>query len=58
VIDVMGQLDAFGTFNSRLDIPTDVTVPAAWHHTNTDLPWHLPVTKVMASLEQGGRLSH
>lgn len=58
VIDVMGQLDAFGTFNSRLDIPTDVTVPAAWHHTNTDLPWHLPVTKVMASLEQGGQLKH
>jgi len=56
VIDVMGQLDAFGAFNSRLDIPTDVMVPAAWHHTNTDLPWHLPVTSVMHGLEQGGQL--
>ena len=56
VIDVMGQLDAFGTFNSHLDIPTDVTVPAAGHHTNTDLPWHLPVTSVLADLQRSGQL--
>ena len=53
VIDVMGQLDAFGAFNSHLDIRTDVTVPAAGHHTNTDLPWHFPVTSVLADLQRG-----
>jgi hypothetical protein len=56
VVDVMGQLDAFGVFNSRPDIPTDVTVPGAWHHTNTDLPWHLPVTSVLADLHRGGQI--
>jgi hypothetical protein len=52
VIDVMGDLDSFGAFNSRPDIRVDVTVPNAWHHTNTRVPFHLPVTKVMARLAQ------
>lgn len=47
IVDVMGQLDNFGALNSRLDIRTDHLVPAAWHHTNTDLCFHLPVTKTM-----------
>ena len=47
VIDVMGDLDSFGALNSRPDIAIDVTVPAAWHHTNTRLPYHVPVTKVL-----------
>ncbi len=47
VIDVMGQIDNFGGLNSRPDIHTDYRVPAAWHHTNTDLFFHLPVTKTM-----------
>jgi hypothetical protein len=55
VIDVMGQLDGFGAFNSRVDIATDVTVPGAWHHTNTDLSWHLPVTSVLTDLGRGGQ---
>jgi hypothetical protein len=56
VIDVLGQLDAFGAFNSRLTIATDVVVPGAWHHTNTELPWHLPVTDVLKELKASGRL--
>lgn len=56
VVDVMGQLDTFGAANSRLDIKTDVVVPAAWHHTNTELPFHLPVSKVIRTLEQDGQL--
>lgn len=47
VIDIMGALDGFGEFNSRRRIPTDIEVPLAWHHTNTDLPFHLPVTKTL-----------
>jgi hypothetical protein len=56
VIDVMGQFDAFGLLNSRPDIPTDEWVPNAWHHTNTELPGHLPVTQVLAGLRARGRL--
>jgi hypothetical protein len=47
VIDVMGERDSFGDFNSRPDIARDVTVPDAWHHTNTRLPHHVPVTQVL-----------
>ena len=42
VIDVMGDMDSFGALNSRPDIAVDVTVPGAWHHTNTRLPFHVP----------------
>ncbi|MEM6827130.1 MAG: hypothetical protein AAF553_04240 [Pseudomonadota bacterium] len=51
VIDVMGDLDSFGALNSRPDIAVDVTVPNAWHHTNTRLPFHVPVTKILAKIE-------
>lgn len=47
VIDVMGGWDWFGGLNSRVDIPIDEKVPAAWHHTNTELPAHLPVTRTL-----------
>lgn len=47
VIDVMGAWDWFGALNSRPDIPADYLVPNAWHHTNTELPAHLPVTKTL-----------
>lgn len=47
VVDIMGAIDGFGEFNSRRRIPTDVRVPLAWHHTNTELPLHLPVTKTL-----------
>ncbi|MEM6858375.1 MAG: hypothetical protein AAF559_10935 [Pseudomonadota bacterium] len=50
VIDVMGDLDSFGALNSRPDIPVDVNVPNAWHHTNTRLPYHMPVTKVLEGI--------
>lgn len=56
VIDVMGQLDNFGGLNSRHDIRTDYSVPAAWHHTNTDLFFHLPVTKTIRRILSRGRI--
>lgn len=53
VIDVMGDLDNFGAMNSRPDIGVDVSVPGAWHHTNTRLPFHVPVTKVLEGIVAG-----
>lgn len=50
IIDVMGALDWFGALNSRLDIQTDHVVPGAWHHTNTELPMHLPVARTLREL--------
>lgn len=50
VIDVMGAWDWFGGLNSRANIAPDVVVPAAWHHTNTELPAHLPVTRTLKSI--------
>ena len=47
IIDVMGALDNFGELNSRTAIPTDVSVPFAWHHTNTELPFHLDVKETL-----------
>lgn len=50
VIDVMGTDDRLGQFNSRHDIAVDVAVPGAGHHTNTRLPGHVPVTKVLKEI--------
>lgn len=50
VLDVMGQLDGFGALNSRARIPADHIVSGAWHHTNTDLPCHLPVKDTLRAL--------
>ncbi len=50
ITDVMGALDTFGAANSRLELATDVVVPAAWHHTNTELPLHLPVTRTLRDI--------
>lgn len=47
VIDVMGEWDWFGELNSRRFLDTDEIVPNALHHTNTELPSHLPVTEVV-----------
>ncbi|KAA1182704.1 hypothetical protein FP026_11590 [Rhizobium tropici] len=44
VVDVMGEWDWFGEINSRRFIHADQHVAHAWHHTNTDLGGHLPVT--------------
>lgn len=48
VIDIIGGWDWFGGLNSRSGIEPDVVVPKAWHHTNTELPAHLPVTETLA----------
>ncbi len=50
VVDVMGGWDWFGEINSRTFIHNDEVVPQAWHHTNTELPSHLPVTAVLREI--------
>ena len=47
VTEIVGRWDLIGDFATRRDAPPDVVVPDAWHHTNTDLYGHLPVTKVL-----------
>jgi hypothetical protein len=47
VTEIVGRWDLIGDFATRRDAPADVVVPDAWHHTNTDLLGHLPVTRVL-----------
>lgn len=47
VTEIVGRWDLIGDFATRRDSPPDVVVPDAWHHTNTDLYGHLPVTRVL-----------
>ncbi|TBW07863.1 hypothetical protein E0E52_10410 [Azotobacter chroococcum] len=54
VIDVIGTLDNLGAINSRPTIKTDYSVLGAWHHTNTDLFFHLPVTSTLETLQTKG----
>lgn len=49
VIDIIGELDWYGALNSRGFVEPDVVAPRAWHHTNTKLPAHLPVTETLRS---------
>ncbi|AGB71936.1 MULTISPECIES: hypothetical protein [Rhizobium] len=50
VVDVMGEWDWFGEINSRAFIHADRRVAQAWHHTNTDLGGHLPVTTTLREI--------
>ena len=52
VIDVMGSIDWFGAFNSRHGIGIEKRSDWSWHHTNTELPLHLPVTATFRELAQ------
>lgn len=60
IIDVMGEVDWFGAMNSNMAINVEYRQKNAWHHTNTELAWHLPVQEVMSALrrEQGSALLH
>lgn len=50
VVDIMGEWDWFGEINSRTFIHADRHIPHAWHHTNTDLNGHLPVTSTLREI--------
>lgn len=49
-LDVIGQWDWFGGLNSLPSLSVELRPPQAWHHTNTELRYHLPVTKVFQEL--------
>lgn len=49
IIDVMGTIDWFGAMNSRM-LHVEKPWPLAWHHTNTEIRFHLPVTDVFRAL--------
>lgn len=53
VTEIIGRWDRIGDFAMRREAPADVVVPDAWHHTNTELFGHLPVTKVLRDLFVG-----
>jgi hypothetical protein len=53
IVDVMGEWDWFGALNSGPQIPIDVRVPRACHHTNREVPYHLPVTETFAAILSG-----
>jgi hypothetical protein len=50
VIDVIGAWDWFGEMNSRPFISADRRISNAGHHTNTDLPNHMPVTETLREI--------
>jgi hypothetical protein len=50
IIDVMGMIDGFGAMNSTPGISIEKRCPFSWHHTNTELFWHLPVSAVFREL--------
>lgn len=51
VTEVVGRWDLICDFAMRREGPPAVVVPDAWHHTNTDLFGHLPVTAVLKEIE-------
>lgn len=50
IIDVIGGIDRSGALNSRRGLGVEERPALAWHHTNTELPFHLPVTRVFREL--------
>ncbi|MDI7860863.1 hypothetical protein MRS76_02745 [Rhizobiaceae bacterium n13] len=50
VTDVMGRWDWYGEINSRADIACDRDIPDAGHHTNTEIPGHLAVTRLLQEI--------
>jgi hypothetical protein len=56
-IDVMGDIDWFGAINSRPGMAVEKRCHLSWHHTNTELPLHLPVTQACRELIQSRGVS-
>jgi hypothetical protein len=57
IVDVMGTIDGFGALNSTPGISIEKRCPLSWHHTNTEMFFHLPVTKVFKELRAEWNLS-
>ena len=46
VYQFLGGIDWFGGLNSRLSLD-HTTVPQAWHHLNTELPFHISIESLL-----------
>ncbi|WDE05444.1 hypothetical protein SG34_000390 [Thalassomonas viridans] len=46
VYQFLGGIDWFGGLNSRLGLE-HTTVPSAWHHLNTELPYHISIESLL-----------
>jgi hypothetical protein len=57
IVDVMGGIDWFGGMNSQIDVDIEEKCRLAWHHTNTDIPFHLPVTETFRKLIRERRIA-
>lgn len=57
VVNVMGAWDWLGGLNSRPSLRAERNHPFAWHHTNTAVPWYLPVTAVFDELIASGEIA-
>ena len=53
IVDVMGEWDEFGRLNSSECVSIDKPVPRAFHHTNTDIWGHVPVTETLRVILKG-----
>lgn len=51
VVQFLGQLDWLGGMNSRPDKGW-VSVPGAWHHSNTAYPMHMNIAEVLAEADR------
>jgi hypothetical protein len=52
IVDVIGDIDWFGAMNSQRGVDIELRQPLAFHHTNTELPYHLPVECVFRRLQK------
>jgi hypothetical protein len=52
-LDIIGQWDSFGAFNSPQLVAPDIVVPQAMHHTNRKFFGHLPVTETLRNALAG-----
>jgi hypothetical protein len=56
VVDVIGDIDWFGALNSTPGVDVEKKCHLSWHHTNTELWFHLPVTQVFSELLRARRI--
>lgn len=57
IVDVIGGVDWFGAINCTPGVGIEKRWPQCGHHTNTEVPLHLPVTSVFRDLLASGRIA-
>lgn len=57
IVDVIGGGDWFGAINCTPGVSIEKRWAQSGHHTNTELPFHLPVTEMFRDLIASGRVT-